>query len=114
MTHPTPTAPKRRGGPTFIPDVLTQAGLSRVVLHRWCKAGHLRAKLGENRRRTWPVREVRVALLMKRLSEAGFPLVLAATVARRFVATGAAEQVLAPGLTLVIDEPAEHRHAREW
>lgn len=105
---------RRRGGPFTIPDVLRQAGLSRVVLHRWCHAGHLRARVGENGRREWPTEEVRVALLMKRLQEAGFPLPMAAGVARRFVEHDQAEQVLVPGVVLLIDEPNEHRTATAW
>lgn len=76
-------------------------------LDHWVRRGWL-SPVGGNgtgHRREWPARERRVALVMKRLTEAGFQVETAADVARIVVELGVAEVHLGYGVTVRVDEP---------
>jgi DNA-binding transcriptional MerR regulator len=108
-------AETRIGGPKFTPAALEEAGVNRRRLHHWHALGHLRAPLAvQGNRRVWNAEELRVALLMARLVDAGVDLTRAAQFAREVVTKGRTSFSIAQGLSLQIRELEEHRTARPW
>jgi hypothetical protein len=95
----------RKGGPKFTPAILERAGLTRRQLDYWCQRGLLRCPI-VNKRRMWPHGEIRTALLLQKLSDAGLSLERAGEVARATI-SGEAQHSLAPGVLLIVTEAAE-------
>lgn len=101
-----PLAPAKLGGPKFTPDALERAGITQRRLNHWHAKGYLNAPLVPpgNRRRQWTAQEVRVALLMARLLDAGIDLPRAAGMARNVVTKRQRSFELAEGLHLQVRE----------
>lgn len=101
-------APK--GGPKSTPLVLEV--IPGHTLRRWVREGHLDAPLhSTGNKRVWNSREVRVALLLQRLTVAGLPTPTAARVARSVVLTGRSGVRIADGVTVHVTEHPDHRRA---
>lgn len=91
-----------------------ELGVSYRRLDHWVHRGYLRPwnpTPGTGRARAWPTNECQVAALMVRLISAGFELAPAAELARDAVAAwatlgGSACAEIAPGIVLVLCEPA--------
>lgn len=69
--------------------VFTTAGITERQLGHWIRQGYLHPVHvgGSGHPREWPWQEIRVALLMKRLTDAGFGPAKAAVIARRVETT---------------------------
>lgn len=98
------------GGPTSTPRALTRYGLSKKQRDYWIMRGWLKVPLDPRTgRRAWTATEIRVALVMARLTGAGLDLATAARVARSTVVRGRPQHRLAGGLVLTVTEPASDR-----
>lgn len=82
---------------------LLAAGLTYRQIDVWVHKNWVRptAKGGTGHPRQWPLREVRIALLMKRLTDAGITPATAATIARR--AEHAQDDLGIPELPVTVD-----------
>lgn len=92
---------------------LLDAGLSRRQIHTWSEAGHLRAyerrMSGSGHPRTWPDRELAIAVLILRLTAAGLTLEAAAATARGDHAL----HMLAPGVWVMVVDPSTDAAIKE-
>lgn len=110
-----PMATAKVGGPKYTPDVLERAGLTRRVLAYWHRVGYLRAPLDpKGNRRAWNANEVRIALVMDRLTKAGISLERAARIARDVVESGRTQHRLGALIRLTVVEDPEHREVNPW
>jgi hypothetical protein len=107
-----PTHQARRGGPKYTPSILEEAGIPPHTLRRWVREGHLNVPLhSTGNKRIWNPREVRIALLLQRLTDAGLPTATAAKVARSVVLTGRTAVDIGEGVSVAVAENPEHRRA---
>lgn len=109
MAYGDPAGSSPRGGPVLTPSALERAGLSSRQWNYWCLRGWLQVPVAENGRRAWSRREVRIALLMHRLTAAGFTAATAAEIAREVVVSSRGAVALGQGLVLRVVEPPADR-----
>jgi DNA-binding transcriptional MerR regulator len=82
-------------------DVLNR-GLTQRQLDRWVDEKLLHPVVrGRGRAREWPQRELQIADLMRRLTDGGLNLYVAAVAARGHLASHPVR--LGPGITLLVD-----------
>lgn len=104
-----------RGGPKVSPAALDDAGITRAQRNYWCNTGILRAPLDpDTGRRVWTAGEVRVAVLLIRLINAGVNLNAAVAIARDVVERSTNIHDLGQGISLVVRESAAQRSVTAW
>lgn len=93
--------------PLTLQDVLDR-GLPYARLDRWARTGHLHPhhQGGTGHQREWPQRELQVADLMRRLTEAGLDVHIAQLAARAHL-DGRKHILIGYGITLTIDPTEE-------
>lgn len=104
-----------RGGPKFSPAALEKAGVTKAQRNYWAKTGRVDAPLDPaTGRRSWTASEVRVAILIARLTGAGVELDAAVTIARAVVEHATHIHDLGNGVSLVVWESTEDRAVTAW
>lgn len=104
-----------RGGPRFSPAALEKAGVTNAQRNYWARTGRVSAPLDPaTGRRSWTAVEVRVAVLLARLTGAGVELGAAVDIARAVVEHATHIHDLGHGVSLVVWESAEDKAVTAW
>lgn len=104
-----------RGGPKMSPSALDRAGITKRQRDYWCATGILKVPTDpETGRRIWSTTEVRVAVLLARLTTAGVALAAAVPIARAVVTRSTEVHALGDGICLTVTESAEDQAVTTW
>lgn len=102
--------PHRVGAPgadRTVPEELAEAGITARMRNHWAANGLVGVEQDpETGRYLWTEADTRLALAIKRLFDAGFPLALASTVAQHSIRHGRARVAVAPGVFVSVERPA--------
>lgn len=102
--------PLRIGAPgarQSVPDELAEAGITARMRNHWAALDVLGIDQDPvTGRYLWNRDTIEVALLVKRLLDAGFPLVIAGQVAQHQVRHGRRRVAVAPGVYVSVERPA--------
>lgn len=90
-----------------VPDELLEAGISARMRNHWAALGVIGIDQDpQSGRYLWTQDAISVALIVKRLLDAGFPLVIAGRVAQHSVRHGRERVAVAPGVHVSVERPA--------
>lgn len=104
--HGDPQVLARAGAASNIPPALTEAGITARQRNHWAATGVIAVPLdGRSGKYIWSVDHVEMALIVKRLSDLGFPLDIAGSVAEAAVKHRTDRVEIADGIVIELDLP---------